>query len=241
MTKRFPEIFKAAWLLFCASLATMVLFFPVVISAVMAKTGKTAFFLTGLWARWMCLVSGVKIVCHRICSLNPKARYVIIANHQSLFDIPALMATGLEFRWIIKKELLWIPLFGYGLYAMRNIFIDRTDGKSALESIRKGVDRLPKDVGIMIFPEGTRSPDGQIHEFKKGAFIISIEKQLPILPITINGSRKILPKKSIAFRPGIIEVIIGRPIDPTPYSHDTISEFIEYCRSAMATKFNPDF
>lgn len=235
------KILKFIWMIFWASVASIVLFLPILIAALMSKTGTTAFNLSRLWARWMRFVSGVKIVFKGGENLDPNRNYVIIANHQSLYDIPALVASGLQFRWVIKREILRLPLFGYGLYAMRNIFIDRSNQAKAIESLNKGVDRLPPGIGVMFFPEGTRSPDGCIQRFKKGAFVVAVENGLPILPVTINGSRRILPKKELAFSPGTIEVIIGDPIETTGYSHETLSDLIEKSRTAILSNFNPDY
>ena len=168
--------------------------------------------------------------------------YIIISNHQSLYDILALVTTlGIQYRWFIKKEVLKIPLFGYGLYASRNIFIDRSRREKAIESINKGFDRLPKGVSVMVFAEGTRSADGQIHEFKKGGFIPAVERGIPILPVTINGSRRVLSKRSLAMKPGKIQVVIGDPIDASAYTHDNVEELIDRTRQAIITNFDPQF
>lgn len=235
------RILKFTWLLFCASVATLICFVPILITALMSKTGKTAFNLSRMWAKSVRAAAGVRVVFKRIGAIDDTRNYVIIANHQSLFDIPALVASGLQFRWVIKREILKIPLFGYALYAMRNIFIDRSDREKAVKSLNKGVDRLPPGVGVMFFPEGTRSMNGRLQEFKKGAFIVAAEKSLPILPVTINGSRKILPKKSLAYTPGSIEVIIGEPIESIGYSRDNLIELIEKARTAIESNLNLNY
>ena len=121
--------------------------------------------------------------------------YVIIAKHQSLLDIPALVTTlDIQFRWIIKKSLLWIPLFGYALYASKNIFIDRSNRETAIKNMNQGLKRLSPGVSIMVFPEGTRSKDGNLNKFKKGAFVMAIENSLSLLPVTVNVGRKLVPK-----------------------------------------------
>lgn len=164
---------------------------------------------------------------HRQKNITPGSRYVIISNHQSQFDILALVTSlRLQFRWVIKKELLRVPLFGWALYAARNVFIDRGNHEKALESIHKGVDRLPEGVSVLVFVEGTRSMDGTLGKFKKGGFMISVEKCLPILPVAVKGSRDILPKGSAVFTPGRIEVVLCNPVDPTGYTHDTINTLI---------------
>ena len=105
-----------------------------------------------------------------------------------------------------------MPLFGLALETSRNLFIDRSRGADALESIKRGVAQLPNGTGILIFPEGTRSLDGKLLPFKKGGFVIARDGQLPILPVTIRGSHQRLPKGHAAFTPGEIEIVIHPPV-----------------------------
>ncbi len=233
---------KVFWLFFWATLATVILFLPMTLAALMSRTGNLAFTISKLWAHWMVFVTGVRIEIKHKEKINPARSYVIISNHQSLFDILALVTTlGIQFRWIIKIELLKIPLFGYALYASRNIFIDRSNRQKAIESINKGVDRLPKGVSIMFFGEGTRSADGQVKAFKKGGFHLAVARGLPILPVTVNGSRKILPKKSLVFKPGKIEVVVADPIETTDYTEENLDALMERTRQAVIANLNPDF
>jgi 1-acyl-sn-glycerol-3-phosphate acyltransferase len=148
---------------------------------------------------------------------------------------------GIQFRWIIKKELKKAPLFGYALYASRNIFIDRSNTKDAIKSINEGISRLPEGASVMFFAEGTRSFDGSIQEFKKGGFIIAVEKGLPILPVCVSGSHKVLPKKSLVFTPGTIEVVIGDPIDTSLYKHENIHELIEKTRNTIISNYKINY
>jgi 1-acyl-sn-glycerol-3-phosphate acyltransferase len=168
--------------------------------------------------------------------------YIIISNHQSHYDIITLVTTlGIQYRWIIKKEILKLPIFGYALYASRNIFIDRSNTTSAIESINKGFDRLPKGVSVMVFAEGTRSLDGQIHEFKKGGFVTAVRRKIPILPVTINGSRRIMRKGSFTLKPGKIQIVIGDPIDTSSYTTDTVQDLINKTRQTIITNFDPEY
>jgi 1-acyl-sn-glycerol-3-phosphate acyltransferase len=168
--------------------------------------------------------------------------YIIISNHQSLYDILALVTTlRIQFRWFIKREILKIPIFGYALYASRNIFIDRSNTRKAIESINKGIDRLPRGAGVMVFAEGTRSPDGQIHEFKKGGFVTAVARKIPILPVTVNGSRRVMPKGSLLVKPGKIQVVIGDPIDTSRYTADAVQELIDRTRQTIIANFKPEY
>jgi len=231
---------KTLWIYFWAILATLLLFVPVCLAAFVSRTGNLAFNLTQLWAWIMLKVTFVRVVTRGRDKIRPGQSYIIIANHTSLYDILALV-TGLrtQYRWIIKKELLRVPLFGYALYASRNIFIDRADPARAVESIHKGLDRLPVGVSVLFFAEGTRSPDGRIRPFKKGGFVMAVEKGLPILPVTINGSRGILPKKSVAFNPGTVEVVVSDPIATKGEDRDHLEALIERTRNVIMAHYRP--
>jgi len=193
------SIYKAIcviWLGFWAALATVILCIVIIPAGLLSRTGNLAFSLSKIWAYIMLAVSFVRTEIKNKDKIQKGTSYIIISNHQSLYDIIALVTTlGIQFRWIIKKELLKVPIFGYCLYASRNIFIDRSNTASAIDSINKGFDRLPKGASVMVFAEGTRSPDGKIHEFKKGGFVAAVQRKLPILPVTVNGSRRVMPKK----------------------------------------------
>lgn len=240
--KNLVEVGKILWISFWAAAATLVLFVPMTLAALLSTTGNLAFTISTFWARTMLAMTNVHPHIRNREKIKPGQSYIIISNHQSEFDILALVTTlGIQFRWIIKKELLKAPLFGYALYAARNIFIDRSNHEQAIRSIQKGLARLPQGVSVMFFAEGTRSPDGRIQPFKKGGFMLAVEKGLPILPITINGSRKVLPKKSLVFHPGPIEIIVSDPIETTPYAHATLPALMERTRNVIISQYRPEF
>lgn len=233
---------RVAWLFLWAAIATMILVIPVVMAGLLSRTGNLAFSITKIWAYTMLAVSFVRTEIKNKARIIRGRSYIIISNHQSHYDILALVTTlGVQFRWFIKKEILKVPLFGYGLYAARNIYLDRSDTAKAIESINKGLDRLPRGAGVMVFAEGTRSADGRIHEFKKGGFMTAIMRQLPILPVTVNGSRRVLPKGEIVVKPGRIQVVVGDPIDTHGYTAETVQELIDKTRRTIMANFDPEY
>ncbi len=233
---------RVAWLGLWAAIATIILGIPVMVAGLLSRTGNLAFSISKLWAYTMLAVSFVRTEIKNKEKILKGTSYIIISNHQSLYDIIALVtALGIQYRWFIKKEVLKIPIFGYALYASRNIFIDRSNTARAIESINKGIDRLPRGISIMVFAEGTRSPDGQIHEFKKGGFVTAVRRKIPILPVTVNGSRRVLPKGSLIVKPGKIQVVIGDPIDTSGYTTDTVQVLIDKTRQAVMANFNPEY
>ena len=231
---------RVAWLCLWAAIATIILGIPVMVAGLLSRTGNLAFSISKLWAYTMLAVSFVRTEIKNKAKIRKGTSYIIISNHQSLYDIIALVTTlGIQYRWFIKKEVLKIPIFGYALYASRNIFIDRANTARAIESINKGIDRLPKGVSVMVFAEGSRSPDGRIHEFKKGGFVTAVRRKIPILPVTVNGSRRVLPKGSLVVKPGKIQVVIGDPIDTSGYTPATADELIDKTRKAVMANFDP--
>lgn len=207
------KVLKAVWILFWAALLTLILFLPIVIAALAGRSGNAAFFGTQVYAWCILKLTGIRLRVSGRDNIDPAERYVILSNHASYFDPPALvLALGLQYRWVIKKELRKVPLFGLALETSRNLFIDRSKGSDALESIKRGVAQLPEGTSILIFPEGTRSWDGKLLPFKKGGFVIARDGKLPILPVTIRGSHACLPKGTAAFLPGVIDIVIHPPV-----------------------------
>jgi 1-acyl-sn-glycerol-3-phosphate acyltransferase len=182
----------------------------------------------------MIRITGVRLQIEGKEKITKERAYVIIANHQSHFDALAIVLTlGIQFRWIAKKELLKVPLFGQALYASRNIFIDRSDQTRAIESLKKGLKRLPQGVSLFFFAEGSRSQNGTIQPFKKGGFISAIESSLPVLPVIVKGSRNILPKKSLVFHSGTIKVIVADPIETEMYSLEDVEYLTKHTRDII--------
>jgi 1-acyl-sn-glycerol-3-phosphate acyltransferase len=236
------RILKILWLGLWLGLATLTMFAPVTVSALLDSTGNLPFSLSKVWAWIMLKVTGVRPEVRDRGKIRKGESYIIIANHQSHFDALALVTTlGIQFHWIAKKELLKVPLFGHALYLSRNILIDRSDKKTSLRGIHEGMNRLPPGTSTLFFAEGTRSPDGMIQEFKKGGFATAIERGLPILPVTINVSRKVLPKGSIVFYPDPIEVVVGDLIETGNYTTDRLGELVNKIRHIITSNFNPDY
>lgn len=217
------QLLKAAWILLWAMLLTLILFVPIVVAALLGKRGDVAFHGTQIYAWVILKVCGIRLKVRGRENIEPGQRYVILSNHASYLDPPALvLALGLQYRWVIKQELRKVPLFGLALETSRNLFIDRAKGSDALESIKRGVAQLPDGTGILIFPEGTRSWDGKLLPFKRGGFIIARDGQLPILPVTICHSHQRLPKGKAAFTSGEIEIVIHPPVATTNVPLDAL-------------------
>jgi 1-acyl-sn-glycerol-3-phosphate acyltransferase len=150
----------------------------------------------------------------------PGATYLVMSNHQSLYDIPVLFhVLGPNIRMIAKKELFYVPVFGKALAEGGFIAIDRQNRAKALDSLRRASDVLASGTHVWIAPEGTRSKTGQLLPFKKGAFYLALETGLPILPVTLAGTRNALPAGTVrSMRGARVRVTIHPKIDPRPYA-----------------------
>ncbi|HJQ69605.1 MAG TPA: lysophospholipid acyltransferase family protein [Blastocatellia bacterium] len=166
--------------------------------------------------------------------LSPQGCYVYMANHASLIDIPALFAClPYRFHIMAKRELFYVPFLGWHLRAAGHFAIDRSDSRKTARSIRRVVLALREGRSLAVFPEGTRSADGRLKEFKPGAFKIALRARAVIVPVTIRGAHELLPKGSLTPRPGRVDVIIGEPIETAGYSEAHLPELIARTRQAI--------
>ena len=172
-------------------------------------------YLALLWARINLTLSGVRVRVIGKEKVDRNKSYIVMANHQSNFDVLALATRlPLQLRWVAKRELLKVPIFGFAIKRMGMIIIDRRDPDKARESMKVADEKIKSGLSVIILPEGTRSKDGRLLEFKKGGFVMALSTKTPILPVTINGSRFCLPKGGLfSLKPGRIQMIIHDFVD----------------------------
>lgn len=167
------------------------------------------------WSKRLLKFSGVKLNIIGLDNVNTNQTYIFISNHSSLFDIPVLfLSIPVNSRIIYKKELEKIPMFGYMLKKSPLIPVQREDPRKAFESIQKSIDSIKEDVSVIIFPEGTRSRSGELGEFRRGAFNLATRSGKPIIPVTIIGTNRIIPKGKLRINTGEVTVIFSPPIKP---------------------------
>ena len=177
---------------------------------------------------------GARISVRGVENLEPARTYVYMANHCSLVDIPAMFAyLPYQFRIMAKKELFYVPFMGWHLWTAGNFPVDRGDPRKTARSLRNVVEGVRAGKSLAVFPEGTRSPDGELHVFKPGSFKIAVKAGVPIVPVAIRGTRDILPKHSLVPRPGRVEVVIGKPIDPRGTEEKTVRELMDAVHRAI--------
>ena len=202
-----------------------------------------AHYTTGLWFRrlgnamtrvnpmWDIEVTDTELVT------NPRNPYVVVCNHQSIADIPIVSRVPWEMKWMGKAEMLKIPLVSWMLRLAGDIMVDRSNPRSGAAAIIKAKEYLQKKCSVFIFPEGTRSPDGKLHEFNDGAFVLALKSRTPVLVLALDGTSNALPKNSWKFtNPGKIRVKVLGVIDVADYGRRDTGAVRDRARSMIATQ-----
>jgi 1-acyl-sn-glycerol-3-phosphate acyltransferase len=197
--------------------------------------GIWSFAVMRIWANGVLAASLMRVEVHGSPELEPGKSYVFLANHQSLFDIPVLLATAPgQLRMMAKRTLFQIPIFGWALKAGGFISVDRADRSTATQSFSSAFARLREGTSVLLFPEGTRSLDDTLLPFQRGGFLLAMKSGLPIVPVGIRGSRAIQRRGSFAIHPGTVVVTYGAPIDPGAYGLRRKRELIAEVRRRIA-------
>ena len=226
------------WLIFAPWVVVSTLFFGILTVLLVSLTGpKTASRIGGrTWARLNGFLTPMLVTVEGRENIDPQQSYVIVCNHQSQYDIFVLYGwLGIDFRWVMKQDLRKIPALGVACERIGHIFIDRSNHDKALASINAAKKQIFNGTSVIFFPEGTRSIDGNLRTFKKGAFKIAVDMSLPLLPVTITGTREILPTGSINLFPGRAHMIIHAPIDTTGYDDDRLQDLMNHTRDVIAS------
>lgn len=190
------------------------------------------------WGR--AIIWWLKVVCGLSYEVTgreniPGSNGIILSKHQSAWETFTLQLIFPEQTWVLKKALLWIPLFGWGLAMAGSIGIDRSKGTQALKQvIDKGTDRLKKGLWVVIFPEGTRTLPGQSGKYNPGGAMLSVRSGFPVVPVAHNAG-SFWPRSGWPIRPGVIQVVVGPVIDPEGMKPGEINEQVsEWIEARMA-------
>lgn len=231
---RFVYFFYRPVLLLFFALNTAILGGVVFILCCFDPTGNIAHYIGKFWARMNLFFSGVLVSVEGGEHIDREKSYIIMSNHQSHYDVLALIAyMPLQLRWVMKLELREVPIFGFCCEKMGHIYIDRGHSEKAHESLEIAGEKIRNGASVVFFPEGTRSHNGELLPFKKGGFVIALEAKVPILPVTVVGGRKVVPKGSIGILPGRMKIIIHEPIGVEGYSYDTKEELMKRIRGII--------
>lgn len=237
LTDIFLALYRPFYVVFLG-INTAILGIIVIITSIADSTGDYVHYIGKFWSRMNLFLAGARIKISGIENISKSTSYIVMSNHQSQFDVWSLIGyLPLQLRWVMKKELRKVPIFGLGCERMGHIFIDRGNTDKSHKELTVLKDKFSKGASVVFFPEGTRSPDGMLLPFKKGGFVMSLQTGIPILPVTVNGSRLLLPKDSTKFRPGTIRIIIHKPIPVDGFSYETKEALMDTVRQVIESGF----
>jgi 1-acyl-sn-glycerol-3-phosphate acyltransferase len=232
---------RAVFVLFFAPLVTLLISIATILNTVvLRRSAASVQCLAAWWARSICAASGVTVQVEGTEHLAPDRPYIFAANHQSQFDILALQGfLGIDFRWLAKKELFKVPIWGTAMRRAGYIPIDRSHGRQAIKSLDGAAQKIARGTSVIIFPEGTRSKDGKLQKFKSGAMRLAIKSGVPLVPVAITGTYKILPKGRLLVRSGQVTIRAGQPIDTQGYKSKDKNELAALLQEAVAGLMKP--
>lgn len=191
----------------------------IVAMAVTANRGVGIWMARRLWAPVFFWVGGSRLVVEGAEHVEPSRPTIYLSNHQSTADIPTLfLAIPVNVRFVVKQQLVWVPILGWFILAGGHVLIDRRNRDRAIASLETAAARIRGGLSIIIYPEGTRSDDGSVLPFKKGPFVLAQKAGVAVCPVTIEGSGRAMPKNSWRITPGTIRVKIGAPIDAAGFA-----------------------
>ena len=218
--------------------ATAVFGIIAIIVSFFSRTENVVHIIARIWSKSILFVSGIKVDIEGLTKIDPSKSYIYMSNHRSNFDIPVLLGClPIQFRWLAKAELFKIPIFGRAMSGAGYVKIDRFNRESAFKSIDEVAAKMRNGISVMIFPEGTRSEDGNIKSFKKGGFVMAVDSGAPVVPVILRGTRSIMSKGSWRIKPGNVILSIEKPIDTTGYTRDTKDDLIKNVRSVICDVF----
>ena len=193
------------------------------------------------WARILATMTPMRVRVEGRENIDPRQSYVIASNHQSQYDILALYGwPGVDFKWVMKQELRSVPGIGIACHSLGHIFIDRSNHAAAMASLEEAKKKIVDGTSVMFFPEGTRSRDGKLKRFKKGAFRMAVDLELPILPLTVTGTRNVLPADTSDLMPGSARLIIHPPVSVQGKTGDDCQELSDEVREIIAAALPRD-
>jgi 1-acyl-sn-glycerol-3-phosphate acyltransferase len=194
-----------------------------------SSSGRFAHFYSAApWSRIILWGSGAKVEITGLDYIEKGKSYIFIPNHVSFFDIFSLLAyLPVDFKFILKKELMRIPILGWAMKRAGYLSIDRSSPAKAKITIEKAINKIKEGASILIFSEGTRSRDGRLQPLKKGAFHLAIESGAPVVPVAIKGTYQIMPKGSFWINKGSIKIQVDKPIETADYNKRTLPELVQ--------------
>ncbi|HUT71078.1 MAG TPA: lysophospholipid acyltransferase family protein [Desulfatiglandales bacterium] len=208
--------------------------FGILLSLFLAGSKTIHFYCAVPWAKIILWGTGVKVEIRGLPSIDRQKTYIFVPNHLSFFDIFSLLAyLSVDFKFILKKELMRIPVLGWSIKRAGYISINRSSPAKARRTFERAVDRIKSGTSLVMFAEGTRGYDGHLQPLKRGAFQLAVASGVPVVPVAIKGTKEIMPKGSFTIRKGSIVIQLGEPIETISYTKQTMPDLIERVSGAI--------
>ena len=193
-----------------------------------------------LWSRFTCIIFGMRVKVTGRENIDKNESYVFVANHQGAYDIWAIYGyLNHNFKWLMKKSLEKVFAIGWACKAAGQVFVDDSSVSGIRETIEEAEKSLRHGMSLVIFPEGSRSWDGKMIPFKRGAFMLAGEFKLPVVPVTINGSFKAMPRNTYNMTPTTIKITIHKPIYPGERGFNT-KKLMAQCYEEIESSLPPE-
>jgi 1-acyl-sn-glycerol-3-phosphate acyltransferase len=203
------------------------------------RKGNLAHSCNRKWARLNLLLGGYQVDFQGAKNFAPSRAYVVVSNHQALFDIVMLLGLlPLQFRFVSKKENFKIPFLGWAMRFARYIELDRQRLRAAMDTLARCADVLSQGTSVAIFPEGTRSRDGRMQRFRRGPFQLALRARVPILPVTILGTQKAISQKGLHIVPCPVKMIVSKPVEVTDYEAQEVKRLMEDTHRIIKEEFD---
>lgn len=218
--------------------STVLVCLTIIIGTAIGNGSFWGYYPAMIWGKIFCLLSLVRVSVKGRENIDKLTSYVFVANHQGAYDIFSVYGyLGHNFKWMMKKSLRKILLVGYTCHKSGHIFVDRSSPAAIRSTIETAKERLRNGMSLVVFPEGSRTFTGKMGPFKKGAYQLALEFNLPLVPVTIDGSFKVMPRTSKLPHPGHIVLTIHKPIS-APSDEAARNEVMDLTRTAIESGLN---
>ncbi len=236
-----PLYFIYQWLI-AGPVFVLATFITAIVTAIGSMIGNSDFWgywPPCLWSRFTCRLFFMRVIVSGRENIEKNTSYVFVANHQGAYDIWAIYGyLNHNFKWLMKKELEKIAMVGWACKCAGQVFGDDSSVAGIKETITEAEATLKHGMSLMIFPEGSRSWDGKMIPFKRGAFMLAGEFKLPVVPVTIDGSFRAMPRSTYNMTPSTIRLTIHKPIYPGERGFNT-KILMSQCRSDINSALPP--
>lgn len=222
------------------SLYTLILGPPLILFTLITRSATLMYWVGVKGLVFITYAAGLRVRVEGLENI-PAGVCMFAANHTSNADAAAIVkAIPRRLAIFGRKSLFDIPIVGLAFRLAKFVPVDRGNREAALAAVKQAVEYMKTGSSFLVYPEGTRSPDGRLHRFKKGAFVMAIEAGVPIVPVACSGAHRVMPKKSLVIHPGIVTVKFGKPIDAAGYTVDQRDDLARRVHNAIAAQLPED-